>query len=106
MLIDQNKRYDKIKLQSKIHKPQIIILSVCNSFLHAEKAKPFCDFAIGTKNVLDDQAGIAYAKGFYSILFNDKNSNAEVCHEAGENEIKYHNPPFNTINNMNGRMFL
>jgi hypothetical protein len=86
-----------IQLQQRIHKPSVIILSACNSFDFAKAAKPFADFAVGTIMVYPDEAGVEYARGFYTILFNDENTAYDTCHLAGVNAISNRKPPFAPI---------
>ncbi|TDW97631.1 CHAT domain-containing protein [Dinghuibacter silviterrae] len=89
---------DIIELQQAIRRPSIIILSACNSEGHARAAKPYTDFSAGTTTVFPDQAGIAYARGFYTILFNDEDTGPNICHRSGVVEIKNRKPPFDAIN--------
>ncbi|HEY4111462.1 hypothetical protein [Puia sp.] len=90
-----------IELLNDIHRPSVIILSACNSYEHAVASKPFSDFSAGTTMVFPDLAGITYARGFYTILFNDENISWDICHRSGIQEVKDRTPPFDPINGTN-----
>jgi hypothetical protein len=92
---------DIMELLGKVRKPSIIILSACNSYEHAVAARPYTDFAAGTTTVIPDMAGIIYARGFYTILFNDENTGWDVCHLSGIQEVKGYKPPFEPVGGVN-----
>jgi len=91
---------DILKLQTLIHRPEIIVLSACNSAQHAQVAKPFCNFVAGTKTVFPEKAGVIYAREFYNFLFSDNYTTPEICHQAGVNAIRHAHPAFDPINDI------
>lgn len=82
---------------SRKHKPEVIVLSACNSQQHALAAKPYCQYSVGMRMVFPEKASVLYAKCFYDMLFNDMNTDLETCHLAGVLGIKQSQPPFTAI---------
>lgn len=90
-----NEFADYIKDLNDLNKPEVIILSACNSLAHANAVKQYCNFAIGTNYVFPDNAAIVYANKFYNALFNGKK--VSFCHRVAVQGIKYNKPPFDAI---------
>ena len=84
---------DLLTIQGKLHRPEIIVLSACNTASHAKAIKGHCDYVIGTNKVFPERAGVLYAIAFYSMLFNDNNTPVQTCHEAGVHAIRYAEKP-------------
>ena len=87
---------DIIKLFNEKHKPLCIILSACNSKAHAEAVKDYCDFAVGTQRVFPAEAGIVYAAGFYTTLFEKNSTDISYCHKSGIQAIQSSKLDFGT----------
>jgi hypothetical protein len=60
---------DIFELYASKHKPELVILSACNSIRHAEAILPYTTHAVGTKDFFPDEIAILYAKKFYELLF-------------------------------------
>ncbi len=88
---------DLLKIQGSIHRPDIVVLSACNSSQHAKAIKNHCNYVVGTNNVFPERAAVLYALAFYSMLFNDYNTSVQTCHEAGLHAIRYAEKPFAPI---------
>ncbi|HYF30430.1 MAG TPA: hypothetical protein VD993_04875 [Chitinophagaceae bacterium] len=86
-----------LKLVSKKKKPQVIILSACNSKAHAEAVKEFCGYAMGTTMVFPEKAGVVYARCFYETLFNENSTDIPYCHDAAVLGVQQKVPPFSAI---------
>jgi hypothetical protein len=92
---------DKIKLFFEAHKkPQVIILSACNSKAHAESVKGYCKNAMGTQAPFPADAGVLYANAFYTTLLEKNSSNIPYCHENGNKAIQYATQKFGSSNNI------
>ena len=83
-----------LQLISKKHKPEVIVLSACNSKPHAEAVKAYCNHVIGTKAVFPERAAVVYAHRFYEMLFNDNSTDIPFCHDAAILGISQNVPPF------------
>ncbi|HSI75239.1 MAG TPA: hypothetical protein VK957_05080 [Lunatimonas sp.] len=89
-----------MKVYGEKHNPQVVILSACNSNAHAQAAKKYCKYAVGTQTVFPMDAGVIYAAHFYACLFENNFSNIQICHDAGKNAIEIYQPRFDDINNI------
>lgn len=54
------------------YKPELIILSACNSYEHAEAIRENADNVVGMADFIPDESAIKYAEKFYEMLFDGK----------------------------------
>jgi hypothetical protein len=83
-----------VALVSGKRRPQVIVLSACNSKAHAEAVKTYCGYSIGMNAVFPERASIVYAQRFYEMLFNDNYTDIPYCHKAAILGIEQTVPAF------------
>lgn len=54
------------------YKPELVILSACNSYAHAEAIKESANNVVGMADFIPDESAIKYAEKFYEMLFDGK----------------------------------
>ncbi len=79
------------ELFATLHKPDLVILTACNSLKHAEAIKPFAKYVVGTNDFLPDEIAVLYAKKFYEMLFDGKD--ITFAHKAAVLSIKHSKIP-------------
>lgn len=77
---------EKFKMLSEKQRPELVVLSACNSIKYAEAILPYVQYVIGSKDFLPDEIASIYAKKFYEILFSG--NNVQFAHNAACDSIK------------------
>lgn len=91
---------EALEAYSTSEKTMVIIISACNSKLHAVAAKNYCSYAIGTQAAFPADAGVLYAAKFYAGLVADAPLQIAECHQAAINAIQKYIPKWDDINNI------
>ena len=91
---------EALEAYSTSEKTMVIIISACNSKLHAVAAKNDCSYAIGTQAAFPTDAGVLYAAKFYAGLVADAPLQIAECHQATINVLQKYIPKWDDINNI------
>jgi hypothetical protein len=75
---DQLAKY--FEVISMEYRPNLLIISACNTEAHAKAVTPFCEYVVGTKDAIPDKSSIIYAESLYSCIFNY--NKIETAHNA------------------------
>lgn len=68
------------------YRPEVCILSACNTLEHARAIQPYVHFVVGTRDFIPDRAAVIYAEGFYKAFFDG--NKLETAHRLGQLAIK------------------
>ncbi len=76
------------------YRPQICVLSACNTLRHAEAILPYCGAVVGTSDFIPDTAASLYADMLYGLLFDGSSiqtAHKQACMALKRRAMDYEN---------------
>lgn len=85
-LVSPDRLVEYFRLIGGEYKPEVCILSACNTLEHAKAIIPYVNFVVGTQDFFPDRAAVIYAEKFYEALF--AGNKVETAHRLGRQALK------------------
>lgn len=92
--IDKKTFSDIFALTSKNNNLKLVLINACNSYDFALEISKFVDYSIGMNDFIADEAALAFAKGFYEMLF--EGEDIDYAFNAGIIALKLSRIEFNS----------
>lgn len=92
--IDKNTFAEIFALTAKNNNLKLVVLNACNSYDFANEITKYVDYSVGMKDFIPDAAAVAFAKGFYEMLF--EGEDIDYAFNAGIIALKMSRIEFNS----------